>query len=100
MIRQLRSSNGRFTATCGLCRNLCWQPDCGLSRGEKAGHHEPCEQRADSTAPGAPHEELLQNAGGRMKTVKVTTWLDPEEVERFLGFFSDLQDALWRYYGD
>lgn len=35
-----------------------------------------------------------------MKTVKVTTWLDPEEVERFLGFLSDLQDALWRYYGD
>ena len=35
-----------------------------------------------------------------MKTVKVTTWLDPEEVERFLGFLSDLQDALWRHYGE
>ena len=29
-----------------------------------------------------------------MKTIKVTTWLDPEEVERFLGFLSDLQEAL------
>jgi len=35
-----------------------------------------------------------------MKTLKMTTYFNADDAELVIGFLTEMQDALWQYYGE